>query len=148
MQADIGDVSDSQWAELLSDQGFLVLKIIADGTIVMRMKTKFAQLLLKGARTIDWMGHQTIVVNMSPISWLVSHTAQIARDDPELYPGEVFLAWSMWQDEQGESQIGFSLRSLTDDIDVSALASEHGGGGHKAAAGFGVTGLNVPYLEQ
>ncbi len=147
-QDNIGDASDPIWSKLFIDESFIIQDTIDDGKLIMRMKTQFAELLLKGSKTIDWMGYQTIVVNVSPMSFLVSHIAEVARSDPDLYPGEVFLAWAMWQDEKGQSQIGFSLRSLTDEVDVSALASEHGGGGHKAAAGFGINDFNIPYLEQ
>lgn len=49
---------------------------------------------------------------------------------------EIGLAWF----ERGDGITQFSLRSLKGgDVDVSAIAKSHGGGGHQSAAGFQVS---------
>ena len=40
------------------------------------------------------------------------------------------------QGDRGRAARKVSLRSSDGDVDVSAIAREHGGGGHKRAAGF------------
>lgn len=45
--------------------------------------------------------------------------------------------------EQADGTVKGSLRTTRDDVDVSALAREYGGGGHKKAAGFTVKGSLV-----
>jgi phosphoesterase RecJ-like protein len=44
-----------------------------------------------------------------------------------------------------EGQKKVSLRATGDDVDVSAIARAHGGGGHRRAAGF-TTELSIPEL--
>jgi phosphoesterase RecJ-like protein len=46
-------------------------------------------------------------------------------------------------DKQGQKKV--SLRATDDDVDVSAIARAHGGGGHRRAAGF-TTDLEMPEL--
>ena len=41
-----------------------------------------------------------------------------------------------------------SLYTEKPDVDVSAIAKEFGGGGHKGAAGFVVDGANMQWLER
>ena len=47
------------------------------------------------------------------------------------------------EDRRGQKKV--SLRATGDDVDVSAIARAHGGGGHRRAAGF-TTGLSIPDL--
>lgn len=59
--------------------------------------------------------------------------SEIGHELLQLYPFAPFAAvW--WVLEDGKPT--FSLRSREDGVDVSAVAKEFGGGGHKAAAGF------------
>jgi nanoRNase/pAp phosphatase (c-di-AMP/oligoRNAs hydrolase) len=65
----------------------------------------------------------------------------------ERYPTELVVGFH-YRVDAGKLQLQFSMRSHTG-YDVSAFAKAHGGGGHKAAAGFTVevspeTGAN-PY---
>ncbi|MEA2298512.1 MAG: bifunctional oligoribonuclease and phosphatase NrnA [Solirubrobacteraceae bacterium] len=46
-------------------------------------------------------------------------------------------------EKHGQKKV--SLRATGDDVDVSAIARTHGGGGHRRAAGF-TTGLSIPDL--
>jgi bifunctional oligoribonuclease and PAP phosphatase NrnA len=46
-----------------------------------------------------------------------------------------------------QGKVKGSLRTLQDDVDVSAMASVFQGGGHKKAAGFAVTGKLVPEVR-
>ena len=47
------------------------------------------------------------------------------------------------EDRRGQKKV--SLRATGDDVDVSAIARAHGGGGHRRAAGF-TTELSIPDL--
>jgi bifunctional oligoribonuclease and PAP phosphatase NrnA len=47
------------------------------------------------------------------------------------------------EDRRGQKKV--SLRATGEDVDVSAIARAHGGGGHRRAAGF-TTGLSIPDL--
>lgn len=51
----------------------------------------------------------------------------------ELHPEAPFAAVYMTLDD---GRLAYSLRARADDFDVSVVAKEFGGGGHKAAAGF------------
>jgi len=51
------------------------------------------------------------------------------------------MAWFM----KGDGTYQFSLRSLPDTIDVSIVAKDHGGGGHKCAAGFSMKFLPIEF---
>jgi nanoRNase/pAp phosphatase (c-di-AMP/oligoRNAs hydrolase) len=55
----------------------------------------------------------------------------------EMCKGKPFAA-TYYVDKDG--MYNFSLRSSEDGIDVSEIAKVYGGGGHKHAAGFKVTG--------
>jgi len=46
-----------------------------------------------------------------------------------------------------QGKVKGSLRTLHDDVDVSAMASKFQGGGHKKAAGFAVSGKLVPEVR-
>lgn len=142
------DCAAQIWEVLLSqteccDQ--LVARTIENGKAITKLKTELAHLTLKGAKTIEWCGHTTIIANISPVGWLTSFVAQVARDNSDLYPGEVLIGWSTYQDaKQEQAKTIFSLRALSNDVDVSLLAKNYGGGGHKGAAGFSILESSVP----
>lgn len=46
-----------------------------------------------------------------------------------------------------QGKVKGSLRTLHDDVDVSAMAGAFNGGGHKKAAGFAVSGKLVPEVR-
>ena len=52
----------------------------------------------------------------------------------------------IWDYDHGKRTFRCSLRSDSDEIDVSLLAKALGGGGHKRAAGFGHTGSSIEEL--
>lgn len=49
----------------------------------------------------------------------------------------------MWSFDHEKRNYYVSLRSNSDDVDVSAIARSLGGGGHKRAAGFSHTGASI-----
>ena len=74
-----------------------------------------------------WNGHTVAIVNAAyPNISDVGH--RLCEQG-----AQVGLGWFV----RGDGMIQFSLRSVGD-LDVSQLAQEHGGGGHKNAAGFQV----------
>jgi len=78
----------------------------------------------KNARRVTFEGHDVPIVNAPQVD--ISELVGAMCD------GETF-AMGWWQRSDG--QFSYSLRSRGD-FDVSALATKHGGGGHKNAAGF------------
>lgn len=52
----------------------------------------------------------------------------------------------IWNYDHVKRSIYVSLRSDSDDVDVSAIAKSMGGGGHKRAAGFTFAGQNIEEL--
>lgn len=56
------------------------------------------------------------------------------------------MRFSMVLSERG-GQVKGSIRTLRDDVDVSAMASKFHGGGHKKAAGFALTGKLKPEVR-
>ena len=72
-----------------------------------------------------WNGHTVAIVN-APYPNISDVANQLCERG-----AQIGLGWFM----RGDMQIQFSLRSIGD-LDVSTLAKEHGGGGHKNASGF------------
>lgn len=86
-----------------------------------QIKTAF-----RDARVMDFFGHTVPVVNCS------ANISEVGHDLLKAYPNAPFAV--MYCD-RGDGQRSYSLRSRGD-FDVAELCREHGGGGHKAAAGF------------
>lgn len=110
-----------------SDMGFEIARIqeVANkGWIVQQKIDQYVQEVSKNARKVRFWGHDVPVVNapQCDISELLHNLAQ-----------DVQFAIGWWQREDGLFQ--YSLRSVGD-FDVSKLAKQMGGGGHKNAAGF------------
>lgn len=98
-----------------------------------------AQLMAESAFTLQWAGLCWLAVNGGPS--LSSH-AYASAIQPE---HDACLSWG-WVPKIGAYKV--SLRGVPHkpEIDLSAIASMHGGGGHKQACGFSARLL--PWLSQ
>lgn len=103
-------------------------KLAADGEIIERYRQRCIEAAVVLARPMWIAGHRVLCANTSEMRF-ASDTAHVLAD------GKAFGA-TWWLRADGVVQ--FSLRSRPDGIDVSEVAKQHGGGGHKHAAGFQV----------
>lgn len=104
-----------------------VLTVRGQGLLAMREE------IVRGlcAHACLWdLGHGPVpVVNTSP-----DFASDVCNELLRLHPAAPYaMTWSV-----GKSGAGGSLRSRPD-FDVSVLARHHGGGGHRQAAGFGLS---------
>lgn len=96
---------------------------ISRGNILLDKKKEQVRRSFEQGTNITFEGHKTRVINTN---FNISETGEYCYKN-KAYP--VALIWSV-----RENKIICSLRSNT--IDVSEIAKKHGGGGHKFAAGF------------
>lgn len=110
------------WDRLM---GMPIESLISDGKAIERKHFKDIEELLKiVTREMDIGGHRVPVANL-PYT--------MASDaGHELSKGRPFAA-CYWDTPEGRM---FSLRSNENGLDVSEVAKQYGGGGHKHAAGF------------
>lgn len=104
---------------------------IEQGAALLRAVDRYCQEMAKQARVTQLCGYRVQVVNAPYIntSELVGHMAEI---DPDLFAAGWF--------QRSDGKYQYSLRSRGA-FDVSAVAKQFGGGGHKNAAGFTVEKL-------
>lgn len=103
---------------------FQIERLAAEGAAIIRYTTQQIGGLVSLAQRREVGGHTVPVVN-APACW-ASEVCNI------LAQGEPFAAsWCA-----SETEVFWSLRSAEDGIDVSEVAKQFGGGGHKHAAGF------------
>ena len=98
----------------------------ADGFVIERYRRLCIEAAAALARPMAIAGHDVLAANSSEMRF-ASDTAH------ELAAGKPFGA-TYWVRADGVVQ--FSLRSREDGVDVSAIATVFGGGGHRHAAGF------------
>jgi oligoribonuclease NrnB/cAMP/cGMP phosphodiesterase (DHH superfamily) len=110
-------------------------KAIERGQAVQKYIDIYGKKARKHSLLRDVGGHEVPVVNM-PYMNCSEHVGALAEENPDrpFACGFFLRDDSMWQ---------FSLRSRGD-FDVSEIAKQYGGGGHKNAAGFAVDKL--PWL--
>ena len=114
------------WDTLLATP---VSELLADGIAIERQRQKtMADLLRSTARRMSIGGHDVPVANIP--SLFASDAGNIMTQ------GELFAACY----SDGPKGRSFSLRSTDEGMDVSQIAKQFGGGGHRNAAGF-----RVPY---
>ena len=111
------------WDTLMEPDRFESLR--QDGVTLERKQQKdIAEIIAVGSHLITIAGHTVPACNV-PSIWASDAAHIMAQGHP--------FAACFWID--GE-KIAFSLRSTPDGIDVSEIAKQFGGGGHKHAAGF------------
>ena len=107
-----------------------------DGIALERKQQKdITEIISAGSHLIPIAGHTVPACNVPPI-WASDAAHIMAQGHP--------FAACFWID--GE-QIAFSLRSTADGIDVSEIAKQFRGGGHRHAAGFKLPWTNYRSIE-
>jgi oligoribonuclease NrnB/cAMP/cGMP phosphodiesterase (DHH superfamily) len=122
------------WDELMESR---MDDLLAEGRAIERKHFKdIRELLPVVTRRMVIGGHNVPIANLPYI-----HVSDAAH---ELAKGEPF-AGCYWDTPKGRV---FGLRSSEDGLDVSEIAKQYGGGGHKHAAGFTVSYDVARQLEQ
>ena len=117
---------DAIWYKLLEENSeHVVSNLLEKGEVLLEAKQKRARKSFYDGKDITFHGHKARLINTNHD---VSDVGQFTYDLMN-YP--LALMYS----DRGEETI-VSLRSKT--VDVSAIAKQYGGGGHKYAAGFSV----------
>lgn len=95
-----------------------------EGAAIMREQQKVVDSAVRNAGEDDIGGHRVPVVNATYMVSEIGHA---------LCQGKPFSA-TYFVDKDGRKV--YSLRSTDEGLDVSAIAKQYGGGGHRNAAGF------------
>ncbi len=104
-------------------------ELILSGNMILEKKKKTIDKYIKGGKIIMFHGYITCVVNSTNY---ISDIANGSLKDGN----DIGLVWSL-----NACGLKISLRSVGD-LDVSAIAKEYGGGGHKNASGLTITDKN------
>jgi hypothetical protein len=112
-----------------------VVAAVEVGAAILRKETRYVRDMAKQARMVSLAGHVVPVVNAPYIntSELVGHLAEHPQ-------GATHVPFAVGWFQRGDGKYQYSLRSRGD-FDVSELAKQFGGGGHRNAAGFTVDRL-------
>jgi oligoribonuclease NrnB/cAMP/cGMP phosphodiesterase (DHH superfamily) len=135
------EVTFEAWDELvekLKDEKFLAGHIKTGATIT-KFEDKLVDSLLTFKERVLFEGHEVWALNVSRTyrSILGHHLAKLNEDEGEIAFGIVYY--------RSNGSVNLSLRS-NGDVDVSAIAEKHGGGGHKNAASLRVDSFsNLPF---
>jgi len=115
-----------EWAKYM-ENNLNIISLFNDGQAIERKHHKDVNELLKVTqRRMNIGGHNVPVANL-PYTLVSDAAHKMAIDEP--------FAGCYWDTPRGRV---FGLRSTADGLDVSEIALQYGGGGHKAAAGFTV----------
>lgn len=124
----------AEWDQIedaIQETGFSV-EMAGKGEAILIYQAQLVEAIARNAREIEIDGHKILAANSSV---LFSEVAE------KLAEGRPFGAvWFVRAD--GMTQ--WSLRSRDGGIDVSKIARNHGGGGHRNAAGYQTTGPGDP----
>lgn len=106
--------------------------LVTEGAAILRSRRQVVKGIIEQPhRRINIAGHNVLLVNCgSDVTSAVGH---------ELGEGEKFTATYV---DTSEHRV-FSLRSPPDGLDVSVIAKQYGGGGHKHAAGFRIPLVDI-----
>lgn len=110
------------WDELCED----LPQLKREGEVCLRLCAQQVKTICRNVRWKTMGSHRVPVVNSSLYSSEVGHRLC------DLYPEAPFAAYYF---DRGDGKRQWGLRSVGD-FDVSAVAEQYGGGGHKNAAGF------------
>ena len=99
----------------------------------------------------------TVILGNPPTDLRSDYGNQVLLTEPKVR-GEKIMISASWHLDFYSEEWWISLRSLTPDVDVSAIAKQLGGGGHPCASGFTIKRNNgedlwdyfslIPYDEQ
>lgn len=111
-----------QWDDLCAKSKLGIL--CKEGAAILRYQRQTVESQAKNAVEIEMDGHRVLSLNA---------TVLISEIGEKLAQGRPFSATYFIR---GDGKKVWSLRSREGGIDVSEIAKQHGGGGHKATAGF------------
>jgi len=118
------------------DQLSLVKSVSADGKLIQSyIEDRFETTLKDRSFKIDWEGCKCLVINSDP------YIANFMTRSKEFEGCDIAINYANRKGESWE----VSLRTLRDEIDLSVLAKEYGGGGHRASAGFNWIPRSLPW---
>ena len=113
-----------EWDEVYDDIEAMYV-VVESGAAVLAKVAQYVREVKKNALRVEFMGYNVPCVNAPQVD--------ISELLSALCEGEKFsIGW--WRRSDGFFQ--YSLRTRDPDFDVSALAKQMGGGGHRGAAGF------------
>lgn len=115
------------WDQLMFSRAHEHLSMIAQGAAIERKHHKDIKELVAVCKRQMVIGDYTVPCASLPYTLTSDAGHLMAEDQP--------FAACYWDTADGRN---FSLRSRDDGIDVSEIAKQYGGGGHKHAAGFKV----------
>lgn len=98
------------------------------GTAIKAFRDSQIKRAERNVRVVEFLGYQVPVLNCS------ENISEVGNKLCELYPEALFSASYC---DRADGKRSYSLRSVGD-FDVSAIAKQMGGGGHRNAAGFAV----------
>lgn len=102
----------------------LLIGFANEGSAILRREKQIVDDHIRNAKEIEMDGHSILAVNATVLF------SEIAG---KLAEGKPFGACYF---DRGDGKRQWSLRSTNEGIDVSEIAKQHGGGGHRNAAGF------------
>ena len=119
------------WAQLVRNPDFIRIRTRKDGRAIIRfLELQAEKITATPPRVFEITGDEVPVYNLP--GFMLSDTLHLAL---ETYPDAPYAVGYF---DLPEKRV-YSLRSRQgSDVDVSAIAKAHGGGGHKHAAGFSV----------
>jgi oligoribonuclease NrnB/cAMP/cGMP phosphodiesterase (DHH superfamily) len=123
-----------EWA--LSLRSGINQGMVMCGQAVLANQANLLEIMASGAKFIEIAGLPAVVVN----STQALHS-ELADFLGQRFPGAAVVA--IYQD-QGNGTRKYSLRTTSPDVDVSAIARQYGGGGHRKAAGFELPPYSYP----
>jgi oligoribonuclease NrnB/cAMP/cGMP phosphodiesterase (DHH superfamily) len=130
------EYSFETWDKLMAGKASEVMQMAAGGIAIERKHHKDITELLAICMAYKWIGGwQVPCVNM-PYTMASDAAQQLAAEHLD---GTLFAATYY---DTATHRV-FSLRSTPEGMDVSKIAAEYGGGGHKHAAGFRISLTNI-----
>jgi oligoribonuclease NrnB/cAMP/cGMP phosphodiesterase (DHH superfamily) len=100
------------------------------GRTVLEYQRQQDKLAMHGAFECDFQGYKAIMCNVRGVGSLAFDS--VLKPEHQLMVGFGYTG----------RQWSFSLRTTKEDVDVSLIAKQFGGGGHRKAAGFAVDNLS------
>lgn len=124
----------SEWATVA--RGCIGQQAVMCGQAVLANQAHLLEIMASGAKFIEIAGLPAVVVN----STQALHS-ELAEFLGQRFPGAAIVAI---YNDQANGTRKWSLRTTRDDVDVSDIARQYGGGGHRKAAGFELPAHSYP----
>jgi oligoribonuclease NrnB/cAMP/cGMP phosphodiesterase (DHH superfamily) len=114
------------WTDLAAELAVVPDRIFREGEALLRLKNQYVESMCRHPHWVELGGHRIPAANATVCF------SEVGERLCELFPEAAFAAY--WTDRNdGLRQWGLRSRN---GFDVSEVAKQYGGGGHKAAAGF------------